>query len=926
MADIYARMTQIVGTTSDWSSSALVLGDGELGVEVQADRTILRIGDGVTPALQCRPIADGFYQIATPTEIILGTGQNNVVIPSQLAAASTNVFTSAADAGKFVKLDGNGMIDTGLLPQTVVNPYFANESEIVAGVIDDKTIAPDQLAAASAITSSGAIDDGKYVRLDPTGKIHISALPAAGISTEFTDAASILAGVVSDEAIAPDQLNLASVIVSAGVADAGKWPRLDANGLLDASVVPVASISFANSAAILAGVITDEAIAPDQLALSSTSASAGLADAGKYLRLDANGLVDQSALPSLGGGATLKFVSGDYTLLDSDYGNIVYMQSTGKLTIPLGSGPSNGESVKVFTDVNASIRVQSDSGEELVWYLGGSEEIGPRNVSGASYFTLTRKAADTVLGHGIGSTLAASIELGEQFDFVAALAEGVTDFQWTDNGNRFYLLNTTLRYRHYSAGTPYDLSTLSFVEEDINGGSYGFYINEAGTRLIDNDSSNLQQHVLNPAWDITLTNSQAVSIGAVRAQGMRFSPDGLYLGYAAIALGQVRSRKVTTPFDGTTNIAGSETSYTYTGDITSLDNLNDSMIWAPDGLSFLLGIHDDQKIYQYDLIVPWNLETCIKNSYEHDISADFSVVAAAQMSFSFSDDGYTLYCSNDEISINSYSLSMPYRINSIDVPAAIALLHSVQFDSTYSDQIKDFQWSDNGNKLHIISFNDGFYNTYNAAVPYAISTLTIAEQNVTGAYNAFLLDETGTILLDNNSSNLDQHTLTTPFDLSTQTNHQAVDIGAVRGRGMAFSSDGLMLGYAATTVREVRSRPLTVAYDATTNVSASQTAYNYQSDVGSTDILRDMVLWAPDGLSFILYISIDKKLYQYDLTTAWDLTTCSKNAAEYNLVPDIGTLVAEVAIRFNNDGRLLFVCSNRTQINTYLLGTPYRIG
>lgn len=56
MADIFARTRVIEGSTADWTLNNLILGDGELAVERQPDATVIRIGDGILPALSCPAI------------------------------------------------------------------------------------------------------------------------------------------------------------------------------------------------------------------------------------------------------------------------------------------------------------------------------------------------------------------------------------------------------------------------------------------------------------------------------------------------------------------------------------------------------------------------------------------------------------------------------------------------------------------------------------------------------------------------------------------------------------------------------------------------------------------------------------------------------------------------------------------------------
>jgi hypothetical protein len=83
----------------------------------------------------------------------------------------------------------------------------------------------------------------------------------------------------------------AAAVVSAGAADAGKYIRLDAAGLADDTVIPKALATD-----ITTGTSTDTFITPAALEAASVVASLGAADANKYVTLDANGKIDPSVL------------------------------------------------------------------------------------------------------------------------------------------------------------------------------------------------------------------------------------------------------------------------------------------------------------------------------------------------------------------------------------------------------------------------------------------------------------------------------------------------------------------------------------------------------------------------------------------------------------------------------------------------------
>lgn len=142
MATVNARMRQLVGPTAAWAANDLVLGDGEIGIEQLADKSVrIKVGDGAR-AFSALPYLD-----------------KNIV------PASVTSSAGAADAGKLVALDTTGKISSTM----VVLPKVSS--------------------------SAGAADAGKLVALDAAGKISATMISLPG--------AMVLKGAIDPSAPAP---------------------------------------------------------------------------------------------------------------------------------------------------------------------------------------------------------------------------------------------------------------------------------------------------------------------------------------------------------------------------------------------------------------------------------------------------------------------------------------------------------------------------------------------------------------------------------------------------------------------------------------------------------------------------------------------------------------------------------------------------
>lgn len=120
-----------------------------------------------------------------------------------------------------------------------------------------------------------------------------------GSAAQFASAAEILAGVVTNKAIAPDQLRAYGLAAPTGAAgapaatDANHMPLLGAGGQLDSGFIPAAT-----DPETLAGTVTGKFVTPKALQSRTLNAPTGTPanDANYLVRLDATGHIDAGFL------------------------------------------------------------------------------------------------------------------------------------------------------------------------------------------------------------------------------------------------------------------------------------------------------------------------------------------------------------------------------------------------------------------------------------------------------------------------------------------------------------------------------------------------------------------------------------------------------------------------------------------------------
>lgn len=158
------------------------------------------------------------------------------------------------------------------------------------------------------------------------------------------------------------------------------------------------------------------------------------------------------------------------------------------------------------------------------------------------------------------------------------------------------------------------------------------------------------------------------------------------------------------------------------------------------------------------------------------------------------------------------------------------------------------------------------------------------------------------------------YTLSTAWDLSTASYDSksfSVNSQEPSCREVFLSSDGTKMyvcGSSADTVFE---------YDMSTAYDLSTASYNSVSfSVSSQSTAPTGLYFKPDGTKMYM-VGVSNTLYQYSLSTAWDMSTASYDSVSATLTNN------SFGIEFSSDGTLLFTVSTDNNIDKYTLSTAW---
>ena len=212
--------------------------------------------------------------------------------------------------------------------------------------------------------------------------------------------------------------------------------------------------------------------------------------------------------------------------------------------------------------------------------------------------------------------------------------------------------------------------------------------------------------------------------------------------------------------------------------------------------------------------------------------------------------------------------------------------------------------------------NGNEVSQYTLTTAWDISTATyIAQTNYsyTSFINAIYLSSDGTKLYTITSGGVKQWTFGTPWDITTAVTDAATftSIQSEIPEGIFFSPDGLRMYHTGTIQDRVYQYDLSAAWDITT------LSFVRSFSIASQTTNCDGLYFKSDGTRMYVISAGISEIYEYSLSTAWNISTASYVQKLAISASDINTF----HLAISTDGDKLFVGSeNDNMIMEYALG------
>ena len=250
--------------------------------------------------------------------------------------------------------------------------------------------------------------------------------------------------------------------------------------------------------------------------------------------------------------------------------------------------------------------------------------------------------------------------------------------------------------------------------------------------------------------------------------------------------------------------------------------------------------------------------------------------------------------------------------------------------NSYDSTPRGLAFNNDGTKFFTTSFGNKEINAFKLNTAWDLSTAVHLYAHTIG-YNgrhlAFNSDGTQLFFLEgkvSNNASVDRvyrYTLSTPFDVRTRTyNDNFVDVSSQQTAtsGLEFSPDGKKMYIIGTVGAKINQYTLSTAWDLTTAVHGG--SFGFEDSSGDDEPLHATFNY--DGTKMWMTGWIEDSIFEYNLSSAWDVTTADLVGSF-----DIGTFDdGPSALVFSQDASKLFVlAATGDKVGEYKLYCTYGI-
>ena len=461
----------------------------------------------------------------------------------------------------------------------------------------------------------------------------------------------------------------------------------------------------------------------------------------------------------------------------------------------------------------------------------------------------------------------------------------------------------------------YDSKSFSVASQETGG--TGIFLKPDGTKvyICGFAGDEINEYDLSTAYDIsTATFNQLFSISAQEASSRQvfFKSDGTSMYIIGVTNDTVYQYTLSTAWDISTASYASKSF-----SVASQDTGPVGMSFKSDGTKmYISGSSSGNNVYQYSLSTAWDVSTA---SYD---SVSFTATGVSSLrGVWFSSDGTHLYLvDGTTIDVSKATLSTAWDISTASMTSETLGV------SSQDPTIYNVYGNSDGTKLYLMgSGNDTIYqySTVLTTKTLDLSTGSVFEITPTSDIEVALSNPASsgtssgaTLLLDGGNAG--------GYDLGNAA-YDSVSF-SVAGQetdpqGLTLSSDGTKMYIAGNANNSVFQYSLSTAFDIS---SASYDSVSFS--VASQETTPTGLKFNSDGSKLFVVGQATDAVYQYSLSTSFDLSTASYDSVSFSLSSQTAS---PNDIAFNTNGTKMYAIAwdgSTIRVFQYSLSTAFNVG
>ena len=253
-----------------------------------------------------------------------------------------------------------------------------------------------------------------------------------------------------------------------------------------------------------------------------------------------------------------------------------------------------------------------------------------------------------------------------------------------------------------------------------------------------------------------------------------------------------------------------------------------------------------------------------------------------------------------------------------DISTAV---YSQNYSIGYSEGLpEDIFFGSNGIYMYVIGDSNNRVYRYTLTTAWDISTVSTSNYFAVGSRQTepkglfFKSDGTKMYVLGNINQNVDEYNLSTAWDVSTASFNQAFSVGSqdTQPKSLSFKGDGTKMYVLGGSGEDINEYNLTTAWDIST------ASFLQNKSISTNSGTPTGIFFKPDGSKVYVTSDSNNDVDEYNLSTAWDISTASYSQ-------DFSVSTQETApngLFFKDDGTNMYVIGDSgDDVNQYTIGS-----